>query len=60
MRYCASHLIDRVAFIGLHSIHIHDEIESLKDPIEAVLDEFGYQKSIYLQYRKFNDINTDG
>ena len=40
LKDCASHLIDRVAFMRLRSIHNDGEIEPLKDPTEAIWDEF--------------------
>ena len=56
---CATHLIDRVVFMRLRSIHIHDEIESLNDPTEAVLDEFWHHRSLHNDSGNFNDITAD-
>ena len=43
----------------LHSVHVNDEIESLEDPIEAILNEFGHHRSLHDKRRNFNDINVD-
>ena len=43
----------------LSSTHIHDEIESLKDPTEAVLNEFVHQRNLHDKCRNFNGIGAD-
>jgi hypothetical protein len=52
-------VFNSLAFMRLHSIHIHDEIESLEDPTEAVLNEFGHHRGRHDKCRNFNDISAD-